>query len=67
MITVTLNNKPLTLPAMTTLAAALEAQGITPAGKAVALNDTAIPPDLWPQTILHDNDSLTIFRAFYGG
>lgn len=52
---------------MTPLATILEQQGITPSGKAVALNDLAIPPSLWADTMLHDGDRILVFRAFYGG
>lgn len=52
---------------LTPLAKIMEEQGITPAGKAVAVNDLAIPPSLWAETLLHDGDKILVFRAFYGG
>lgn len=66
-MTVYLNDKPLMAAELTPLGQILEQQGISPAGKAVALNDLAIPPSLWAETLLHDGDRILVFRAFYGG
>lgn len=66
-MTIYLNEKPIMAADMTPLATILEQQGITPSGKAVALNDLAIPPSLWADTMLHDGDRILVFRAFYGG
>ncbi len=66
-MTVYLNEKPIMTAEMTPLGALLEQQQITPAGKAVAVNDRAVPPALWQETLLHDGDRILVFRAFYGG
>ena len=66
-MTVYLNEKPIMAADLTTLAVILQQQGISPAGKAVALNEIAIPPSLWAETLLHDGDKILVFRAFYGG
>lgn len=66
-MTVYLNEKPLQVPELTSLQKLLMDNQITPAGKAAAINDRAIPPALWPDTLLHPGDRILIFRAFYGG
>lgn len=66
-MTITLNDRPISLPPLATLAQLLELQGITPDGKAVAVNNNAIPSPLWHETLLHDGDAIVVFRAFYGG
>lgn len=66
-MTIYLNEKPIMAADLTPLAKIMEEQGITPAGKAVAVNDLAIPPSLWAETLLHDGDKILVFRAFYGG
>ncbi|MDE6145936.1 MAG: sulfur carrier protein ThiS [Muribaculaceae bacterium] len=66
-MTVYLNEKPIMAADLTPLAVILQQQGISPAGKAVALNEIAIPPSLWAETLLHDGDKILVFRAFYGG
>lgn len=67
MITVTINEKAQQCAPATSLSTLLQANGITPDGKAVAINERATPPSLWPETILADGDRITVFRAFYGG
>lgn len=64
---ITLNDKPVMAAPLTSLGALLADHAITPAGTAVAVNGTVIPPALWAQTILNDGDSILAFRAFYGG
>lgn len=66
-MTIYLNDKPIMAAELTPLAEILRQQEITPDGKAVALNDLAIPPALWADTLLHDGDRILVFRAFYGG
>lgn len=67
MITVTLNDKTLTLEQPISLGRLLAQQGISPAGKAAALNNLNIPMAQWDSTLLKDGDNIIIFRAFYGG
>lgn len=52
---------------LTPLSKIMEEQGITPSGKAVAVNDFAVPPSLWAETMLHDGDKILVFSAYYGG
>lgn len=66
-MTVYLNDKPVQVPELTTLQKLLMDNQITPAGKAAAINDRAVPPGIWADTILHSGDRILIFRAFYGG
>ncbi|MBD5293240.1 MAG: sulfur carrier protein ThiS [Muribaculaceae bacterium] len=67
MMTVYLNEKPLQVAELTTLQKLLMDNQITAAGKAAAINDHAVPPGLWAETMLHPGDRILIFRAFYGG
>lgn len=52
---------------LTSLGKLLTDEGITPTGKAAAINDRAVPPALWAETILQPEDRILVFRAFYGG
>lgn len=66
-MTVYLNEKPRQVAELTSLGKLLTDEGITPAGKAAAINDRAVPPALWAETILQPEDRILVFRAFYGG
>lgn len=67
MITVYLNEKAVQVAPATSLQKLLMDNQITAAGKAAAVNDKAVPPGLWADTLLRDGDRILIFRAFYGG
>lgn len=66
-MTIYLNEKPIMTADLTPLSKIMEEQGITPSGKAVAVNDFAVPPSLWAETMLHDGDKILVFSAYYGG
>lgn len=40
---------------------------IPASGFAVALNGDVVPASKWNETIISENDKVTIIRAFYGG
>lgn len=62
-----INDNPLELPEGATLADALTAAGIAPAGIATALNGTVVPSANRASTVLRPGDSVLIIKAFYGG
>lgn len=64
---ITINEKPVMVPPMSTLADVMSAQGITPEGIAVAINGNAVPPVMWSSTVLGEGDAILVFKAFYGG
>ena len=45
----------------------LASQNITPAGIAVALDNTVVPRDKYASTTLTEGQALLIIKAFYGG
>lgn len=64
---ITVNDKPVIVPPLTSLADVMAERDITPAGIAVAVNGNAITPTLWKSTMLCEGDSILVFKAFYGG
>lgn len=66
-MTVYLNERAVQVAPVTSLEKLLMDNQITPAGKAAAVNDRAVPQSLWGETLLHDGDRILVFRAFYGG
>ncbi len=64
---ITINEKTVMVPPVSSLASVMEQKGVTPAGIAVALNGEVVPPALWQATMLKQGDSIIIFKAFYGG
>ncbi|MDE7025826.1 MAG: sulfur carrier protein ThiS [Paramuribaculum sp.] len=66
-MTVTINDKSVNLPEGATLLQALEAENITPAGIATAVNDTVVPRDSRASHTLSNGDKILVIKAFYGG
>ena len=64
---VTVNDKPFTLPAASTLEDALTAAKVSPKGIATALNGAVIPAPMRAKTVLADGDKILVITAFYGG
>ncbi len=40
---------------------------IPESGFAVAINGDVVPASKWKETMVSENDSITLIRAFYGG
>lgn len=40
---------------------------LEPSGKAIAINDSIIPRNLWETTLLQENDKLLVIKACSGG
>ena len=63
-----INKKPYELAAGTTLQQALDSlQNLPTSGFAVALDDDVVPRQKWAETVLAENQRITIIKAFYGG
>lgn len=62
-----LNRTPVEIPAETTLAELLEAQGIAADGTAVAVNNRVVPRAAWAATPLTEEAKITVIRAVCGG
>ena len=63
-----INKKPYEFTADTTLQQALDAlQNLPTSGCAVALDDDVVPRQKWAETVLAENQRITIIKAFYGG
>ena len=54
---------------VSTLAALIEARGIEPGGRgiAVALNGSVVPRAVWTETILRAGDTIEVVQAKQGG
>ncbi|WP_234313796.1 sulfur carrier protein ThiS [Streptomyces sp. NBRC 109706] len=64
---VRVNGEPRALPGGTVLATLVgELTGAT-AGIAVAVNETVVPRDRWPETTLADGDRVEVLTAVQGG
>lgn len=62
------NNKSCLLEADSSLAIALDQNGIqNQKGIAVAVNNVVVPKSEWQNKILNENDKITIIRATQGG
>lgn len=66
-MTVTINDKAVTLPDGATLADAIAKAGVSTNGIATALNGTVVPATQRAETAMSDGDSVIIIKAFYGG
>ena len=62
-----INDKTVNLPEGSTVADALAAMEISPAGIATALNGTVVPAHRRGEIILNQGDSIIVIKAFYGG
>lgn len=62
-----INGKDFEMEASSTLEAALEKANIKPGGIATALNGVVVPAPMRGKTVLADNDSIIVIKAFYGG
>lgn len=62
-----LNDQLLQLTANCTVAELLIQQQIQPQGLAVAINNTVIAKQQWPQHQLRDNDFVNVFHIVTGG
>lgn len=68
MMNVSVNNQLRSVQKGTILLDALEQTGIqSQRGIAVAVNNTVIPKTEWQNTVLTENDKITIIRATQGG
>jgi sulfur carrier protein len=61
------NNKQYSLPEGTNVLKFLELQSLSDKGLAVAINNQIIPRTSWIETMLSENDKITIIRATQGG
>lgn len=64
---ITLNNKEITLPEGATLQQLIEEANLPTQNIAIAVNNTLILRDNWPQTILNNGDNVVAIAAAYGG
>ena len=63
-----INKKPYEFAAGTNLQQALDAlQNLPTSGFAVAIDDDVVPRQKWAETVLAENQRITIIKAFYGG
>lgn len=67
MITVTVNQEPISLPAPCSVADYLAQQGIAGKRLAVELNREIVPRSDHPQRMIADGDQLEIIHAIGGG
>ncbi len=62
------NRQPVDCPTASTLQALLDSLGLSDrTGIAVARNDLVVPRPRWSQTLLQENDSITLIQATQGG
>ena len=61
------NGKNVEIKEGATVSEVLASQNITPAGIAVAVDNTVVPRDKYAITTLSEGQSLLIIKAFYGG
>lgn len=67
-VTVTVNDKLLTLPDITTLTQLLAQLGLGASqGVAVAINDVVVPRSAWLTHCLADGDQILLIQATQGG
>lgn len=64
---VKINGKNVEVPEGATVSEVLASQNITPAGIAVALDNTVVPRDKYASTTFTEGQALLIIKAFYGG
>ena len=61
------NGKNVEIKEGATVSEVLACRNITPAGIAVAVDNTVVPRDKYATTTLSEGQSLLIIKAFYGG
>ena len=61
------NGKNVEIKEGATVSEVLAYRNITPAGIAVAVDNTVVPRDKYATTTLSEGQSLLIIKAFYGG
>ncbi len=61
------NGKNVEIKEGATVSEVLASQNITPAGIAVAVDNTVVPRGKYATTTLSEGQSLLIIKAFYGG
>ncbi|GAD81421.1 sulfur carrier protein ThiS [Vibrio ezurae] len=66
-ISVTINDKSITVSADCTLIDVLKIQELPTQGCAIALNNKVIPQSKWDTIKLQKGDTLSVFRAIAGG
>jgi sulfur carrier protein len=64
---ITLNGQPHPLPAEITISALLDSLGLAEKPVVVELNQQAVLPRNFPQTLIHFNDQLEIITLAAGG
>lgn len=64
---VKINDKNISIDAVTTVAQVLAASGIETKGIAIAVNGIVLPKEEYAVRHLNDGDSIMIIKAFYGG
>ncbi len=64
---VKINDKNISIDAVTTVAQVLAASGIETKSIAIAVNGTVLPKEEYAVRHLNDGDSIMIIKAFYGG
>lgn len=62
-----LNNKEVLLLKKCSVLNVLELQNLPLSGIAIAINNKVVAKALWNETILNDNDSITVITAAFGG
>ena len=68
MITISVNNTPVSVNTNTTLMDVLNKQQLTlQKGIAVAVNNTVIAKTNWPHHQINNNDKITVIKATQGG
>ncbi len=66
-MTISLNNTQQHIETGISIATLLHSKAITRQGIAIAVNNTVIPKAQWEQTLLQENDHVTIIQATQGG
>lgn len=62
-----LNNQEVLLSKKCSVLNVLELQNLPLSGIAIAINNKVVAKALWNETILNDNDSITVITAAFGG
>lgn len=67
MITVTFNNKEISIKENCSVLEFIREQKIESTNIAVAVNNQILPSSLWSETVLKDKDRIVAITASYGG
>ncbi len=62
-----LNNKELQVEQSVSIVTLLESQAIVTQGVAVAVNNRVVKRELWAESMLSENDKVTVIVATFGG